>query len=199
MDTNRREPSNSSRPNESLWRFLFQHSPGWIQAITGVVALIVGFAGGYGYRTATEQPSRGTVSPASSTGSPRPESSTPQVPPGTVLAQAERIDLADGYALPLAGQELRPVQADTGDLYVSAGDVRSSQQMAVFDGPPSYSACFGDTQFTNDVSYVDNLTSKTICVTVGHRIVAAAVTADHRNDNSVSTHLTMDVTIYQGP
>lgn len=71
--------------------------------------------------------------------------------------------------------------------------------MAVFDGPPSYAACFGDTQFTNDVSYVDNLTSKTICITVGHRIVAAAVTADHRNDNSVSTHLTMDVTIYQGP
>jgi hypothetical protein len=79
--------------------------------------------------------------------------------------------------------------------------VRSSAQLAVYDGPAGFSQCKADTNYaTGSANYtaqsVVSLADKTLCVTTVNRIAVCYVTNDTTQAGTAAPGLTMNIIVY---
>jgi hypothetical protein len=79
--------------------------------------------------------------------------------------------------------------------------VRSSAQLAVYDGPAGFSQCQADTNYaTGSANYtaqsVVSLADKTLCVTTANRIAVCYVTNDTTQAGTAAPGLTMNIIVY---
>ncbi len=173
-----------------------------MMALAGGAGAYLANGGGPGGTAASGRPP--TASAATPTGAANPPSPGSSAPADPKPRTYQGVDVSTNYGLSLADDPPKAKESSGEvDLFynnTTGLDGGTTGKVAVLDGarPGTLAACRADTRFANYVDVKTLSNGSRLCVTGGDGSIALVTVRGHSPDNSPSTYLTFDLTVWRG-